>query len=84
MSGPPSPFSITLLTARGDAIDVVAGLECGADDYVVKPVEPRVLDARIKAVLRRATPISAQETVVRMGRWSSIARRWWPPGTGGN
>ncbi|EID53391.1 response regulator transcription factor [Saccharomonospora xinjiangensis] len=61
------PVPIILLTARGDAIDVVAGLECGADDYVVKPVEPRVLDARVKAVLRRATPISAQETVVRIG-----------------
>jgi DNA-binding response OmpR family regulator len=46
---------VVLLTARSDAIDIVVGLECGADDYVVKPVEPRVLDARIKAVLRRAT-----------------------------
>ncbi|MCB0913728.1 MAG: response regulator transcription factor, partial [Propionibacteriaceae bacterium] len=36
--------------------DIVAGLECGADDYVTKPAEPRVLDARIKAVLRRSTP----------------------------
>ncbi|WP_367128693.1 response regulator [Saccharothrix sp. HUAS TT1] len=47
---------VILLTARGDAVDVVVGLECGADDYVVKPVEPRVLDARVKAVLRRAVP----------------------------
>jgi DNA-binding response OmpR family regulator len=46
---------VVLMTARSDPIDVVVGLECGADDYVVKPVEPRVLDARIKAVLRRAT-----------------------------
>lgn len=44
---------IILLTARGDDLDVVVGLEAGADDYVVKPVEPRVLDARIRAVLRR-------------------------------
>ncbi len=58
---------VILLTARGDAIDVVAGLECGADDYVVKPVEPRVLDARVKAVLRRATPPSAHEAMVRIG-----------------
>ena len=49
---------IVLLTARSDPIDMVVGLECGADDYVVKPVEPRVLDARIKAVLRRSTPAS--------------------------
>ncbi len=45
---------VILLTARGDDLDVVLGLEAGADDYVVKPVEPRVLDARIRAVLRRA------------------------------
>jgi two-component system response regulator MtrA len=42
-----------MLTARGDDFDIVAGLEAGADDYVVKPVVPRVLDARIRAVLRR-------------------------------
>lgn len=45
---------IIMLTARGDDMDVVAGLEAGADDYVVKPVLPRVLEARIRAVLRRA------------------------------
>jgi DNA-binding response OmpR family regulator len=44
---------IILLTARSDDIDVVVGLESGADDYVVKPVQPRVLDARVRAVLRR-------------------------------
>jgi DNA-binding response OmpR family regulator len=44
---------IILLTARSDDIDIVVGLESGADDYVVKPVQPRVLDARIRAVLRR-------------------------------
>ncbi|WP_088283608.1 response regulator transcription factor [Kineosporia sp. A_224] len=47
---------VIMLTARGDDVDVVAGLEAGADDYVTKPVVPRVLDARIKAVLRRAAP----------------------------
>ncbi|GLY74194.1 response regulator transcription factor [Actinoallomurus iriomotensis] len=45
---------IILLTARSDNLDVVVGLEAGADDYVIKPVEPAVLDARIRAVLRRA------------------------------
>lgn len=50
---------IILLTARGDDLDVVVGLEAGADDYVVKPVEPRVLDARIRAVLRRLEFASA-------------------------
>ncbi|WP_367324713.1 response regulator [Streptomyces sp. HUAS ZL42] len=45
---------IIMATARGDEVDVVVGLEAGADDYVVKPVQARVLDARIRAVLRRA------------------------------
>jgi DNA-binding response OmpR family regulator len=44
---------IIMLTARSDPIDVVVGLESGADDYVTKPFETRVLLARIKAVLRR-------------------------------
>lgn len=51
-----SDIPIIMLTARGDDIDVVAGLEAGADDYVAKPVEPRVLDARIRSVLRRSAP----------------------------
>lgn len=51
---------IVMLTARGDDIDVVSGLEAGADDYVVKPVEPRVIDARIRAVLRRGAPDRAE------------------------
>jgi len=50
-----SDIPVIMLTARGDDFDVVGGLEAGADDYVVKPVEPRVLDARIRAVLRRMT-----------------------------
>ena len=43
-----------LLTARGEATDRIVGLEIGADDYVVKPFEPRELVARIRSVLRRA------------------------------
>jgi two-component system, OmpR family, response regulator MtrA len=50
---------IILLTALGDDLDVVVGLEAGADDYVIKPVEPRVLDARIRAILRRLEFASA-------------------------
>ncbi|MGH3376960.1 MAG: response regulator [Pseudonocardiaceae bacterium] len=46
---------VIILTARGDDFDVVGGLEAGADDYVVKPAQPTVLDARIRAVLRRST-----------------------------
>ncbi|GIF64336.1 DNA-binding response regulator [Asanoa ishikariensis] len=50
---------IIMLTARDDDMDVVAGLEAGADDYVVKPVQARVLEARIRAVLRRSTTRAA-------------------------
>ena len=53
---------IILLTARNDDIDVVAGLEAGADDYVAKPAQARVLEARIRAVLRRSS-VSAPEVV---------------------
>jgi two-component system, OmpR family, response regulator MtrA len=45
---------VIMLTARGDDVDVVGGLEAGADDYVIKPARPPVLDARIRAVLRRS------------------------------
>ncbi|MEU4252383.1 response regulator transcription factor [Amycolatopsis sp. NPDC026612] len=62
-----SRLPIVLLTARGDPIDVVAGLECGADDYVVKPAEPRVLDARIKAIGRRAQPAVPEAGLLRVG-----------------
>lgn len=44
---------IVMLTAKGEEVDIVTGLELGADDYITKPFSPRVLIARIKAVLRR-------------------------------
>jgi two-component system phosphate regulon response regulator PhoB len=47
---------IIMLTARGEELDKVRGLEVGADDYVTKPFSPRELNARIKAVLRRRAP----------------------------
>ncbi|MEA4943172.1 MAG: response regulator transcription factor [Propionicimonas sp.] len=59
-----SLLPIIMLTARSDPVDIVAGLERGADDYVTKPVEPRVLDARIKAVLRRAVPTGREQPLV--------------------
>lgn len=60
---------LVLLTARSDPIDIVVGLECGADDYVTKPVEPRVLDARIKAVLRRsASEPQPRPALTRVGK----------------
>ena len=48
-----TPVPVIFLTARGEEIDRVAGLEMGADDYVTKPFSPRELTARVRAVLRR-------------------------------
>ena len=50
-----SDVPILILTARSDSHDVVAGLEAGADDYVVKPAVPKELSARVRALLRRST-----------------------------
>ncbi|MFJ5987259.1 response regulator [Lentzea sp. NPDC092896] len=58
---------IIMLTARNDDIDVVAGLEAGADDYVAKPAQARVLEARIRAVLRRSTASVAEVVAERYG-----------------
>ena len=52
---------VILLTARGEEADRVRGLETGADDYIVKPFSPRELEARLKAVLRRAHPALVEE-----------------------
>jgi len=51
-----SAIPIVMLTARGDVMDRVVGLELGADDYLPKPFEPRELLARIQTILRRAVP----------------------------
>jgi DNA-binding response OmpR family regulator len=60
---------ILILTARDNDIDHVLGLELGADDYVIKPVEPRVLMARIQALLRRSrAQSSAEHKILRFGR----------------
>jgi two-component system response regulator RstA len=61
---------ILILTAKGENIDQVLGLEMGADDYVVKPVEPRVLLARLEALLRRAkaAPHEARDARFNAGR----------------
>jgi DNA-binding response OmpR family regulator len=54
---------ILMLTAREDDVDQVVGLEMGADDYVKKPVEPRVLLARIRAILRRVNVLEDEKRV---------------------
>jgi len=57
-----SSVPVIMLTARGDTLDKVVGLELGADDYVQKPFEPKELLARVKAVLRRVeTPADPQK-----------------------
>ena len=62
-----SQIPILMLTARGDVMDRVIGLELGADDYLPKPFEPRELLARLKALLRRAS-VQADDTTLRFGR----------------
>lgn len=70
---------ILMLTARDEDFDQILGLELGADDYIAKPVQPRVLLARIKALLRRmpcntATPVEKKEQVFGTFRISQSTR----------
>jgi two-component system OmpR family response regulator len=72
---------VIMLTAMAEDTDRVVGLEMGADDYVVKPFNPRELLARIRAVLRRANSLprqrpATQAETIRFGPWAlSVARR---------
>jgi len=54
---------VLMLTARGDDVDRIVGLDLGADDYLSKPFNPRELLARVKAILRRTTDSEADEPV---------------------
>jgi DNA-binding response OmpR family regulator len=58
---------VLMLTARGEDVDKVVGLELGADDYLAKPFNPRELLARIRAVLRRSAPAAAGRARLRIG-----------------
>jgi len=77
-----SHVPIVMLTAKGEEADIVTGLELGADDYVTKPFSPRVLVARIRAVLRRraaeppdeATPLNVGELSIHPGRHEVLVR----------
>ncbi|NUQ00162.1 MAG: response regulator, partial [Armatimonadetes bacterium] len=62
-----SRVPIIMVTARGEDIDVVTGLEVGADDYLPKPFSPKVLLARVRAVLRRSAAPSEEPTVLTHG-----------------
>ena len=62
-----SDTPVLMLTARGDTMDRIVGLEVGADDYLPKPFEPRELLARLRAILRRRQPGAASSTL-RFGR----------------
>jgi len=70
-----SPCAVLILTGRNDVTDRVLGLELGADDYLVKPFEPRELVARVRSILRRyqrAAPpeASAERTLARFSGWA--------------
>jgi DNA-binding response OmpR family regulator len=63
-----SDVPILMLTARGEPMDRVVGLEIGADDYLAKPFEPRELQARLRAILRRKAGGAPRADVLRFGR----------------
>ncbi|THA84386.1 response regulator transcription factor [Streptomyces sp. A0592] len=66
-----SEVPIIMLTARGDDFDIVIGLEAGADDYIVKPARTEVIEARIKAVLRRLSdPVGSRPGIESHGELS--------------
>jgi DNA-binding response OmpR family regulator len=61
LQGAGRPVPVVVLTARDEDVDKIVGLELGADDYLVKPFNPRELSARIRAVLRRQAELRALE-----------------------
>ena len=65
-----SSIPIIMLTAKGEESDIVIGLELGADDYITKPFSPRVLVARVKAVLRRIESKKEEEDLIRINQLS--------------
>ncbi|MCC6649482.1 MAG: response regulator transcription factor [Polyangiaceae bacterium] len=70
-----SRIPVLMLTAKGDEADRIVGLELGADDYLPKPFSPRELLARLRAVLRRASPDAEGERVVVAGIELDVSAR---------
>ncbi len=62
-----SNVPIVMLSARGDEVDRILGLEFGADDYVTKPFSPRELVSRVKAILRRVENVPAEKACIEIG-----------------
>ena len=67
-----SATAVLMLTAKGDPMDRIVGLEIGADDYLPKPFEPRELLARIRAVLRRGSDASSSSALQKALRFGSL------------
>jgi DNA-binding response OmpR family regulator len=72
LPGALAKVSILMLTAKGDPMDRIIGLEIGADDYLPKPFEPRELLARIRAVLRRRGDTSSEAAAATMMRFGTL------------
>ncbi|MCR3785909.1 response regulator transcription factor, partial [Pseudomonas aeruginosa] len=66
---------ILILTAQEDDLDHILGLESGADDYVIKPIEPPVLLARLRALIRRHAPLPASPETLAFGQLNVDRRR---------
>ena len=62
-----SSIPVVMLTVKSDETDIVVGLELGADDYITKPFSPRILAARVKAILRRKEPKEEKAEIIKIG-----------------
>lgn len=78
----PEPVGIIMLTARRDVVDRIEGLEIGADDYIMKPFEPRELLARIRSVLRRIGEHPATNGSRTAAQGDYASEFWIPTGRG--
>ena len=74
-----SDCPILMLTAKGEDYDQIEGFDCGADDYVIKPFTPMVLEARVKALLRRSERQGLKENFGRL-KIDEAARKVWVDG----